>query len=606
MMDLFRSEWRRIRRLAFGVAVAHLVALGLMSRVADVTELGYQDLFALLLVYMLLSLALAVFQVGSYRQPGRWLWLIHRPLAPGRIFTAIALAGAAAITVAIVLPLAIFLVAIDLLTTHVVDVRHYVAVVHALAFAMMAWFAGAHACTSRHRLAAAVLLAPLMLTLHPASAWALLPLLLVCVAWLAFVARHGFRANRDAPLASHRVLLLTALPLQVAFFFLLFHLTKGGIALADVVSRGTSARTVRSTDAAVDIEAHMRRIGLESWSEALAPSTDQRAAAWRAELPMARLTGLMPDIKRFPVRHQVGSVARPWWDGRRNVKWTFSHDAMMYHGRQPGTGVSRGWWGKAGFSSREPFAEMPVGTMTASSLHVISRDTLRQREVVRLPLGEWFTGSPARSGNRVFLLTNLRLHSYEWMRDTMRADMNPTLEWTLPLEDRGLLPMTVDIAEVSDGLLVSLFYFDDWEYDGFEFLLHPWQRVLHVDPSGHSTLVSERSDVRNRQVSIGAKSSVPVVSWWVSPPLYVLAHVTDLLDTGLTQPPRFALLPREKALRVAALLLLLVSVAGAWVWLRQARVTRARRRVWLATCALLGVPALLSLMCLEPRGSSRE
>ncbi len=604
MMDLFRSEWRRVQRLAVGIAIAHLVALGLLSRAVDVTELGSQDQVAMLIVYMVTAMALAVLQVGSYRQAGRWLWLIHRPLKPAHIFAALALSGAASMMVAIVLPLVIFLAAIELLTTHVVDARHYGAIIHAFAFAMMAWLAAAHACTSRHRTAIAILLAPLMLALKPASVWSLLPMVLVCLVWLALVTRYGFRANRDMPLRSNVTLLLTALPLQLAFFFLIFQLTKGGIALSGVVSRGTSGRTVKSTDAMADIETHLRRIGLEAWTDALAPSNDPRAPQWRAGLQQARLTGLVPDIERFPVRHQLGNVERPWWDGRRGVKWTFSHDEMMYHGRSPGTGESRGWWGEGGYSSRERFTEVPMGAMTRSSLYAVSRDTLRQRELARFAKGEWFVGSPVRSQDRIFLLTNRSLYSYWFPRDTLTANRSPKLEWSLPLEDQGLRPITVDVAEFSEGVLVSLFYFDDWEYDGFEFLLQPWQRVFHIESAGHATLVSERLNIRNRQVSIGGQSSVPVVSWWVSPPLYLLAHVPDLFDTGLTQPPRVELLPRERTLRVVALVLMLASVAGALPWLRGAGVTPSRRRLWLVPCAVFGAPALLSLISLEPRSRS--
>ena len=604
MMDLFRSEWRRVQRIALGIAVAHLIALGLLSRAVDVTELGSQDQVALLTAYVVMAMALAVLQVGSYRQAGRWLWLIHRPLHPRRIFAALALAGAASMTVTIVIPLVIFLAAIDLLTTHVVDARHYGTIIHAFAFAMMAWLAAAHACTSRHKTALAILLPPLMLALKPASVWSLLPMVLACLVWLALVTRHGFRANRDTPLASNVALLLTAVPLQLAFFFLIFQLTKGGIALGAVVSRGTSARTVKSTDAMADIEVHLRRIGLEAWTDALAPSTDPRAPQWRAGLQQARLTGLAPDIERFPVRHQLGNVERPWWDNRRSVKWTFSHDEMMYHGRSPGTGESRGWWGEGGYSSREPFTEVPMGAMTKTSLYAVSRDTLRQRELVRLARGEWFVGSPVRSQDRVFLLTNRRLYSYWLPRDTLAAP-GPKLEWNMPLEDRGLRPMTVDIAEFPGSSLVSLFYFDDWEYDGFEYLLRPWQRVFHVDGAGRATLVSERKDIRNRQVNIGVQSAVPVVSWWVSPPMYLLAHLPDLFETGLTQPPRVELVPRERILILAALVLMLVSIVGAWLWLREAVVTAARRRLWLVLCAVIGAPALLSLISLQPRSSSR-
>ena len=174
MNDLFHSEWRRFRRLSLFVASGHGLALLLLSRVADVPQLGYEDQGIMLGVYMLLGLALALLQVGSYRQTSRWMWLIHRPLPPARIFAALSLSALAQLSVAVVAPLLVFLITTDAITTHVVDSHHYVSIFHALAFAMMAWLAGAHACTSRHKAAVVVLLMPLMLALQLASVWWLL------------------------------------------------------------------------------------------------------------------------------------------------------------------------------------------------------------------------------------------------------------------------------------------------------------------------------------------------------------------------------------------------------------------------------------------------
>ena len=601
MRDLFISEWHRFRRPALGVAIAHLIALGLMSRAIDLMALGYQDQFALLIVYMLLALTLAVLQVGSYRQPGRWLWLVHRPLPTQRIFGALALAATSVVGVAILLPLLIFVVATEVLTTQVVDVRHYITAIHAAAFAMMAWLAGAHACTSQHKAAVAILLAPMLLALHPASVWALLPGVVVSLAWLALVAGQGFRADRGAPIRRHSMLLLTALPLQLAFFVLIFHFTKGGIALADLVARGNTGRSVTTADVDIDIEAHLRAIGVAFWTRSLESSTDARAASWRAQLGGARLAGLTPDIERFPLRHQLGNVERPWWDGRRGIKWTFSHDRMMYHGRDQGTGASRGWWGEGGRSSTAAFADVPTPALSRSTLYTIDRDTTRQAVLLRLPEGEWFTSRPVRALDRTFILTSDRLLALARPADTLAPVKHATIDWSLPIEDAGLRPISVDVAEVADGWLVSLFYFDDWEFDGFEFLLRPWQQIVHVDANGRATHAGGRRDIRDHRVSIGVASAVPVASWWVSPPLYALAHVPDLIDTGLTQPPRFELLPSGPAMRAVALALMLASTFAAWLWLRRVRATPARRRLWLASCFVLGLPAFLSLLCLEPR-----
>lgn len=600
MNDLIRSEWRRFRRLSVIVALCHGLALLLLSRAVDVLQLGYEDQGAMLVAYMLLGLTLALLQVGSYRQTSRWLWLIHRPLPPERIFAALALSALAQLSVAVLAPLLVFVVATDAITTHVVDSRHYVTLLLALAFAMMAWLAGAHAATSRHKAAVAVLLAPLMLALHLASVWWLLLSVLACLAWLVFVARHSFRADRDAPIARHGVLLLTALPLQLGFFLLVFQLTKTGIALVDLLGR-SPGRTVLATDLDVDIEALLRDIGLAFLARGLEGSRDPRASGWREQLPLLKLAGLTPDIARFPVRHQLGNVAPPWWDDKRNIKWTFSHDRMQFHGRDPNSGATRGWWGARGSGSPERFVEVPAFGMTRAMLFAIDAESQVQHELLRLPAGEWFVARPVHALDRVLLLTNQRLLAYRPDREALSAFAPPKLDWQLQLARGEPVPLTVGVAELLDGWLVWLFYSDAREFDGFESLTHPWQQVVYVDADGLATVVGERRNIHDHRVSFVGSVVVPLASWWLSPPLYALAHLPDLMDTGLTQSPRFEPLPKVPLFYPLALTLMLVSLAAAYGWLRGTQVGTSRRRLWLVSCALLGVPAFLSLICLEPR-----
>ena len=174
MKDLIHSEWRRFRRLTLIFAGGHALALLFVARLTVLPQLAAGDQGAMLFVYLLTGVALALVQVGSYRAPSRWLWLMHRPLSPARIFASLATAAAAMLAVGVLLPLLLALVAIDLFTTQLVDSRHYAALLHVMAFAAMAWLAGAHASVSRNKAAIAVLVAPLLLALHLASVWWLL------------------------------------------------------------------------------------------------------------------------------------------------------------------------------------------------------------------------------------------------------------------------------------------------------------------------------------------------------------------------------------------------------------------------------------------------
>ncbi len=600
MNDLMRSEWRRFGRLAVAVAICHGLALVLMSRLDAVAQLGYQDHAAMLIAYMLLGLVLAQVQVGSYRQPSRWLWLIHRPLSPTRIFGALALSALGLLSVAVFAPLLLFLVATDVLTTQVIESRHYAALVYALSFSAMAWLAGAHAITSRRKIAVAVLLAPILFALHLASVWSLLLPVAGCVAWLVLIARHSFRANRDAPIVKHRVLLLTALPLQIGFFLLTFQLSTAALALVDLMSRGPG-RTVLATDATVDVEAAMRSVSQNAFASGLQRSHDPRAAGWREQLPMLRTVGLQPDITRFPVRYQLGNVSRPWFDDKRNTTWTFSHDRMQFFGRDTFTGAARGWWGARGFATADRFVDVPTFTLTRTTWFAVDEDSQQQSALVQLPPGEWFTAQPVKTLDHVILQTNKRLLAYRADAAATSPLTPPILAWQVQHVEGQPTPTSVDIAELLDGWLVSLLYADTREFGSYESLTDPWQQVSYVSASGTATVVGERHGIHDEHVSVAGWVMVPVASWWVSPPLYALAHVPDFLDSGLTQPPRFELLPRVPLFYVLALTLMVGSLVGAYGWLRGASVSRSRRNLWLVTCGLLGLPALLSMMCLEPR-----
>jgi hypothetical protein len=198
-------------------------------------------------------------------------------------------------------------------------------------------------------------------------------------------------------------------------------------------------------------------------------------------------------------------------------------------------------------------------------------------------------------------MTNQRLLAFRPDRAAQSTFAPLILDWQLPLVKSEPAPLHVDVVELLDGWLVSLFYSDDREFDGFESLTSPWEQLVFIDADGKSTVVGERRNIRGQHVSFVGPVAVPVVSWWVSPPLYALMHLPDLLDTGLTQPPRFELFPQVPLFYPLTFALMLSSLAAGYGWLRGTNVGVSRRILWLLCCALLGVPALLSLICLEPR-----
>ena len=201
------------------------------------------------------------------------------------------------------------------------------------------------------------------------------------------------------------------------------------------------------------------------------------------------------------------------------------------------------------------------------------------------------------------MLTNQRLLAYRPDRAAQSKLAPPILDWQLRLAKDEPAPLHVNVVELLDGWLVLLFYSEAREFDGFESLTSPWEQLVHIDTAGKSTVVGERRDIRGQHVSFVGPVMVPVASWWVSPPFYALAHLPDLLETGLTHRPRFEPLPRVALFYPLTAVLMLISVVAGYGWLRGTQVGAPRRILWLVSCGLLGVPALLSLICLEPRNA---
>ncbi|QGX40718.1 hypothetical protein [Permianibacter aggregans] len=603
MKDLFFSELRRFRLVALIAMLAHLLILLFLNRMTDLLQQAYFESVPFFAFYLVLGLALALVQVGSYRKPSQWLWLMHRPLSTSKIFGALALSALTLLVIVMLLPMLVLVLGTDLFTSKVVDARHYMTAVHLLAFAMMAWLAGAHACVSHHKAAIAVLAAPILLSMHLISVWWLLLPVSLALLWLGWITLKSFRANRDAPVQGNITLLLTALPLQFGFFLLVFELGSFLFVTGSIMA-GTDPLNTEYPPKGGVIES-LRAEPNKAMVLALEGSEDERAESWRQQLPLMEPLRLYPSVHRFPLRHQLSNLNVPtqWYDETRNIFWTFSHDRMLFHGRNPQNGSDHGWWGVNGTGDLTPFSEVPFALhegylMTRSALYAIDEDSNRPHELLRLAQGEQFVNIPERRFNRMFLLTNQRVLAYRDDRQAVSAYAPPILDWQLPLPDGVAQLEFVDIAELLDGWLVSTMYGEGHRQIGFNQFHHyamPFQQVLYVDDEGRASLVYEREIHRDH-------SPLQQVDWWFSPLLHLLAEWPDsVLDKGLTWPLKADALPDVPVFYPVAIGLMLASFIIAVLWLRRVPMNATRRYVWLINCALLGVPALLALICLEPR-----
>jgi hypothetical protein len=552
----------------------------------------------LLLLYALSGLGFALYQFGSYRQPSRWIWLQHRPLHRARILGGIALASSLLVALAMALPLYIVLALQDHFTQRVVDARHYAGIAYLALSTLSAWLAGAYIMLHRSRWAFVILVLPILLTMHLASYGAMLALALACNMMLLFLVYTVFRPNRytgDDAVAT----VASAAPLQLSFYIALLW---GGSMLFQVGQMMAGVHPLSTGQAVAGGLVEAKRFDArEALLAGLANVGDPRAAAWRAGLSARTTTFLGPNVRQYAVRDLVSSRgAMQFQDGREHA-WTFSHDRMLYLGLHRRTGAAAGTFGAAGIGDATPFGAQPAlmndhgrgYLVNAHDMYEILQDVPRLRHLLRVDGAEQLGAGIAVFGPRTALLTNRRV---VLLQDS-GGQPAPLAAIPLPVPFGDL--ERVEAAQVADGTLLSFIS----GYRRLDGVTQAPQVTYLVDQGGRVTELGRRELAHDFPVLFEHKD------WWVSPALHAVVSLPEILiekgvvpDDGAS---RFAplLLARPVSAWLAATVLALASSAGAAWWTSRARLGPRARLAWCLACLLLGLPAMLSLMVLQPRAA---
>ena len=595
MLEFFLAELRRFRNGAAAYALANVVVLSVLQQMLDVPN-GPVGLHIIMLgFYVLSGHALAVYQFGSYRQPSRWIWLQHRPVHRARILAALVLAAAVLSAVAVALPLCAALRMQAHYTRSVVDARHYAGAAYLALSALTGWLAGGYITLHRSRWAFVVFVLPVVLTIRLATASTVLGLTAASAAILLGLLYTVFRPGRstaDDTVATAA----SALPLQACLYVAV--LWAGSMLYqAGLVATGTHPQVMTPTPAGGPTAAY-RSDPVTRMRAALAGSADPRAAGWRAALDAGTMVRVPNAIRQYGVRGILTSQGQVRFV-KGDTLWTFSHDRMQYRGINPRDRTDQGTFGAGGPGTPERFDTVPDALgdrqglqwmYDAHNLYRVEQPGMRMRHVLRVD-GQEQVGGVAVLGQRMLVLTNRRVAI---LAPATAAPVSATdVRLPLPYGDLAL----AEAAQVPDGMLVS-FVYGRRQFDGSP---ASDQVTYLVDNTGRVQEVSRRTLAHDLPPLFEHRG------WWVSPALHALVTLPDLLIDNGTVPDygvgRFAplLQPRPAIVWAAALVAALLAGAGAAWWTRRAGLGRTARIAWCVACLLLGVPALLSLMILQPR-----
>lgn len=591
MWDLFKAELLRFRAWAIAYASLQLIVLGFMGRVLDMAQQSYVVYQAIGTAYAVSGLLLGLYQMGGYRRPNAWLNLLHRPLPHWRVASALFGAGAVLLTVAVLLPLLLAEAWQEFMTARVLDLRHLWLACSGLLVALCAYLAGCYAMLAdkRYSWSALVLLLGLLIARATGlGAIALQSYLLILLAAMLLVA---FKPDLSAPPRTAAGTLLIAIPLQFAMWFALVVV---GFGVEFVwIAQGSHPNNIAVAPPGGEKEAEFSE-GKDLIRKGLERSRDPQAVLWREQAQISEIFGAGPGLRGLPQRNQLGNaVPMEFDDAERRVRWVFSHDSMRLQGyslvdrRAVG---SLGVDGQAAFP--EPVQPGPEGLLVGrSAVYQYDSDEQRVLPRARLPQGEVLTGID-KMGDNAALLSNRALYFYD-LAELDSADGVLTPRQRVPLPGRSGDLVRVDLMELLDGYLIS-FLFTHSSYNAEGAL--PYQVLMRVDAAGRVATVARRDLAMDYPVAWRYQN------WYTSPLLYQVQKAARgwysgyLPSLDMATPP----VPREAKFIAGALLLL--SVLGALWRLPRTTLSLPARIAWVAACAVVGLPALMSLwlMC-RPR-----
>lgn len=590
MKDLFKAELARFRTWAIAAAAVHAVSLGFMARLVDLAQQPAVVYQVFGMVYAVAGTLLGLYQMGSYRRPNHWLNLLHRPLHRLRIATALCGAGGVLLAVAVALPILLVAGCQETLTARVVDARHWLLPVAALLIAWCGYLAGAYAMLADRRWSAAVVMLPVLFLFSQAHGVAFLAVQGVVLLFLAALLAIAFKPDLGASPRRLPAVVATALPVQVAVYFLLWMLGYGFELLWTAAGSHPLSSHAPRADGFI---AANRAEPKDRLLAGIAHSRDADAPLWREQVALSDVSVLYPLRETYRHQQLTNTMQPPEFDDpQRPVRWVFSHDRMRFVGHGVADGRARGELGVGATQAAFDGPALPFvnGTLfTPGTAYQYDAELQRVFPRVRLPQGEVFASPPDQAGDNLAVLSNRALYFYPGREAANTLDLlKPLLRVPVPGAVGELY--SVEMIELLDGYLVS-FTFTNGAWAGEAI---PYQQVVRVDGAGRVHPVARRA------LRFDLPLAYTMRTWWLSPALRELCLAAqrmfatpDPLKDGRIPPP-----PRGIAILAIAMCVLSL-LASIWLTGRQAHAP-VGRWAWVLASGVVGVPALASLWLLYP------
>lgn len=525
MKLLFLTEWQRYQRLASILMVLHLLLWGIMSKLMPTMAMDPMKQLFLLALSCCGGIAFGVISTGLHRRKNHWTFLVHRPVSIARMHLAISLANICFLFCVICLPILLVFGFIDLSSNQVVDMRHYLTVLHLFALAICSYFFASFAFLSPAK-ASFMALWSLLLVMGGVS----LPLwhiVLIDTAFIAlsfYLAHRSFQINTEPLLQSKKFVLASVVALQ-PFMLILLMATSGLYYHIPQTIMGTHPN---NDEAINSYQNFLMKERAQSFQQLVTLSTHVEKQVLYRQLSLSEYQSISYKTLAYPRFQQLFTVVDDVTlvEASKEVKWVLSHDDRVFVGRHIKTDNIVGYLGITGFfdaleqiTERDRFnqAVITVDNQFLQSGTTIYQVNFDDRKIVlkhELPSGEYYTKPIKNMFERTVVQSNKATYMFEQVNfyfspKRLLAQHRITHPNDLPSYQ------DVVVTEVQDGFLI---HYADSHFYGY------------LQPGAHITYVRHDGDIEHLASYAFTEPHVPTL---VSGQTFIMSPIVMNIINGL-------------------------------------------------------------------------
>ena len=605
MFELGKSEFFRYQKWAVLVCVILLGVFGFITKLKPFLDPSAEQTALIYLLFIGGSFAFGIIQMALHKRVNHWTYLIHRPIETSQIYIALCTAGIAIIFVGFGLPYLIMVTSLDAFGSSVVDTRHYLYVLFLLLTCTMSYLIGSLVVLNASwGIALLMIMLVLVLLPNPDNHFKQFFPIIFIVASLLYLNIKSFKPDLSLHLKQPFSLVLLAVPMCFALAFCIilsstvfYHIPRfiagnhpdnnpvdGSYTyLWEYDAKEFPAYILEKTDTVLAKQMiRQAKLADEEWID---------ADTWT----FPRKGQLYVNDKQYSLNHS----------GTNSI-WQFSHDEMLLIGLHKTTGEPIGILGKNGFIEKDTkvmesdrFIEVPflLGEkyfMTKTTIFQVNFDENLLEVKYQLQGQEEFIGIPqlkehfvAVSTNKNILLFDPRSYNDEYV------ELIPDYVVPHPVATKFLYG--VKSYRLADGYLLTYFNRHHFGYD------QPGAEAYYINLDGDVAWVG------GREFTVHSHPAwIRHLHYITSPIIYasnnMLFHFLEKEETGyghlsLSEIRSFNY---PSYVNYIAIFLHVISVLGAILLCRKHKLSPAQVATWVSLCAFLSLPALISMLLLNP------